>query len=282
VPAEYWSGAPVWSRDGSMLAYSIAADSPPNIVLRDNRGAGAERRLTKSAAIQYPAAFTPDAQTLLYRAFSSDTGWDLFTVPVDGSSSPQRLLQTPANETEMSLSPDGRFLAYTSDDSGRTEVYVSRFPEMSGRMPVSTGGGQRPSWRADGRELYFVGSGNRLMAATVTITGATPAVGSPSALFEVPVFGGLYAPSGDGRRFLIAMPAAAVFRRVQGARSANRNDGNDLDEAAPMHAFDAKTPTARSRSEAHDGVATSSWLEAPSGCRQNSFVARGSITWNCA
>ena len=210
VPAEYWSGAPVWSRDGSLLAYSIAADSPPNIVVRGNRGAGAERRLTKSAAIQYPADFTADAHTLLYRAFSSDTGWDLFTVAVDGSSSPHRLLQTPANETEMSLSPDGRFLAYTSDDSGRTEVYVSRFPEMSGRAPVSAGGGQRPSWRADGRELYFVGPGNRLMSAAVSVTGATLAVAPPSLLFEVPVFGGLYVPSADGRRFLIAVPAPST------------------------------------------------------------------------
>jgi Tol biopolymer transport system component len=210
VPAEYWSGSPVWSRDGSMLAYSIAADSPPNIVVRGSQGTGAERRLTKSAAIQYPAGFTPDARTILYRAFSSDTGWDLFSVAVDGSSPPQRLLQTPANENEMSLSADGRFLAYTSDDSGRTEVYVSRFPEMSGRVAVSAGGGQRPMWRADGRELYFVGPGNRLMAAGVTIAGATASVAPASSLFEVPLFGGLYAPSADGRRFLIAMPAPST------------------------------------------------------------------------
>src|SRR5688572_19892100 len=210
VPAEYWSGYPVWSRDGSMLAYSIAADSPPNIVVRGNQGRGAERRLTKSAVIQYPAGFTPDARTLLYRAFSSDTGWDLFTVAVDGSSPPQRLLQTPANENEMSLSPDGRFIAYTSDESGRTEVYISRFPEMSGRVALSAGGGQRPLWRADGRELYFVGPGNRLMAAGVTMTGPTPAVAPASSLFEVPLFGGLYAPSADGRRFLIAMPAPST------------------------------------------------------------------------
>ena len=83
--------------------------------------------------IQYPGAFTPDARTLLFRAFSNDTGWDLFTVPVEGGS-PQRLLQTPADENEMSLSPDGRLLAYTSNESGRTEVYVSRFPEMSNRV----------------------------------------------------------------------------------------------------------------------------------------------------
>ena len=72
VPAEYWSGSPVWSADGSTLAYSIAADSPPNIVVRGNRGAGSERRLTKSTAIQNPPAFTPDACTVLLRAFSSD------------------------------------------------------------------------------------------------------------------------------------------------------------------------------------------------------------------
>ena len=210
VPAEYWSGAPIWSRDGSTLAYSIASDSPPNIVVRGDRGAGAERRLTKSGAIQYAAGFTPDARTVLFRSFSSDTGWDLFTVAIDGSSPPQRLLQTPANEVEMSLSPDGRLIAYTSDESGRTEVYLSRFPEMSGRTPVSVGGGQRPLWRGDGRELYFVGPGSRLMAAGVTVNGNAPAVTPPSSVFDVPLFGGLYAPSPAGNRFVIAMPAPST------------------------------------------------------------------------
>jgi Tol biopolymer transport system component len=210
VPAEYWSGNPVWSADGSLLAYSIAADSPPNIVVRDNGGAGAERRLTKSATIQYASAFTPDARTILFRAFSADTGWDLFTVPVDGSSPPQRLLQTPANETELSLSPDGRLIAYGSDESGRTEVYVSRFPEMSNRVAVSTGGGHRAMWRADGRELYFVGSGGRLMAASVSVTGGSPSVTPPTVLLQIPLFGGLYAPSANGQRFLIAMAAPST------------------------------------------------------------------------
>jgi eukaryotic-like serine/threonine-protein kinase len=210
VPAEYWSGSPIWSRDGSTLAYSIAADSPPNIVVRGDRGAGPERRLTTSAAIQYAGGFTPDARTVLFRSFSSDTGWDLFTVAADGSSPPQRLLQTPANEIEMSLSPDGRFLAYTSDDSGRTEVYLSRFPEMSGRVPVSVGGGQRPLWRADGRELYFVGPGNRLMAAGITVSGSMPSAAPASSVIEVPLFAGLYAPSPSGQRFVIAMPAPST------------------------------------------------------------------------
>jgi serine/threonine-protein kinase len=210
VPAEYWSGSPAWNADGSMLAYSIASDSPPNIVVRDNRGAGPERRLTKSATIQYASAFTPDARTILFRAFSSDTGWDLFTVGVDGSSPAQRLLQTPANEMEMSLSRDGRLIAYASDESGRSEVYVSRFPEMSNRVVVSAGGGHRPLWREDGRELYFVGAGGRLMAASVSVTAGSPSVAPPSVLLQIPLFGGLYAPAPNGSRFLIAMAAPST------------------------------------------------------------------------
>jgi Tol biopolymer transport system component len=168
-----------------------------------------EKRLTTSAEIQYPGAFTPDARTLIFRAFSNDSGWDLFTVPADGGS-PQRLLQTPADENEMSLSPDGRLLAYTSNESGRTEIYLSRFPEMSHRIAVSSGGGVRPAWRGDGRELFFVSSGSRLMAASVTLNGVTATVGPAVTLFEVPLFGGLYAPGVDGRRFLIAMPAPST------------------------------------------------------------------------
>src|SRR5687767_5191281 len=110
----------------------------------------------------------------------------------------------------MSLSPDGRFLAYTSDDSGRTEVYVSRFPEMSARVAASAGGGQRPLRRADGRELYFVGAGSRLMAATVTTTASSFSMTPATSVFDVPLFGGLYAPAADGERFLIAMPAPST------------------------------------------------------------------------
>lgn len=209
VPSEYWSGSPVWSADGSTLAYSVASDSPPNVVLRGNAGAGDERRMTRAAEIQYPSAFTPDARTLVFRAFSNDTGWDLFTVPSAGGS-PQRLLQTPDDEVEVSLSPDGRFLAYTSNESGRIEVYVSRFPEMSNRVTVSSGGGARPLWRGDGRELFYVSNGSRLMAAPVTVSGASLTIAPAAVLFEVPLFGGLYAPSPDGQRFLIAMPAPST------------------------------------------------------------------------
>jgi Tol biopolymer transport system component len=189
-----------------MLAYSVASDSPPNIVMRGNHGNGDEVRVTKSSDIQYPSGFTPDGKMILFRAFSSDTGWDLFTVPAAAGAAPQRLLQTPANENDISLSPDGRLLAYTSDESGRTEIYVSRFPEMSNRVRVSSGGGQRPMWRGDGKELYFVSGGNRVMAAMMS----SGAPSNPSELFEAPLFGSLYAPARDGARFLIAVPAPST------------------------------------------------------------------------
>ena len=210
IPAAYWSGQPVWSPDGSLLAYSIAADSPPNIAVRGNRGTAAEKRITTSSNIQYTSALTPDGRTIVFRAFSSDTGWDLFTVSANGDAPPQRLLQTPANETDATLSPDGRLIAYTSDESGRTEIYLSRFPEMSGRIAVSSGGGTRPQWRRDGRELYFVGGNNRITAASITATSASAVVSTPTPLFQTTLFSGLYAASPDGQRFLIATPAPST------------------------------------------------------------------------
>ena len=205
VSAEYWAGAPIFSPD-DQLSYSIAADSPPNVVVRGKRGAEAERRVTTGATIQYPSAFTPDGRTMVFRAFSNDTGWDLFTVPSAGGP-PQRLLQTPANESDARLSPDGRTLAYTSDDSGRTEVYLSRFPEAQGRVAVSAGGGYRPMWRGDGREIYYVTTDGRLMAAPVN-DGTVGGPGVP--LFAGGLFNGLFVPAPDGRRFLVARPAASA------------------------------------------------------------------------
>ena len=204
VPAAYWSGSPVWSADGAALAYSIAADSPPNVVIRGDRGAGEERRLTTSANIQYASSWTPDGRVIVFRAFSNDTGWDLFTIATTGKDGARRLLQTPANENEARISPDGRWLLYTSDDSGRNEVYLTRFPEVGTRRTVSSGGGARPLWRQDGRELYFVGSDNRLMAATMSTDGV---VGTPSPLFQAGLYNALYVPAPDGKRFLVARPA---------------------------------------------------------------------------
>jgi Tol biopolymer transport system component len=204
VPAAYWSGAPVWSPDGRQLAYSVAADSPPNIVVRGDAGT-AERRLTTSSAIHFATGWAAGGRTLLFQAFSNDTGWDLFTVPMDGGV-PQRLLQTPANEVDVRVSPDGRTMVYTSDESGQSEVYMRRYPDVDAPHAVSSGGGARAMWRRDGRELFFVTPDGRVMSSAMG-AGATP--GPPTVLFQAPIFNGLFAPAPDGRRFLIARPAAS-------------------------------------------------------------------------
>ena len=143
LASTYWSGDPVWSPDGQQLAYSIADDTPPNLAIRGEQGRGPERRLTRQPAEQqYANSWTPDGRSLVYEALSGDTGWDLHLVSTtDQNAAPQRLLQTRANETTGRVSPDGRWLAYVSDESGQQQVYVAAFPScrVRERCPWAAG-----------------------------------------------------------------------------------------------------------------------------------------------
>ena len=206
VPSTYWSGAPMWSHDGTQLAFSVAQDSPPNIVVRADGGRGKERRLTTSSATQYPTDWTPDARRIVFQEFSTDTGWDLSAVGTEDGAKPQRVLKTNANETQARISPDGRWIAYASDESGRAEIYVARFPEMEPKTKVSTEGGGRPMWRRDGRELYYATGKGAVVAMTFDPATGAAAQGVP--LFQTDLYLGLFSPDPDGRRFLIARPAA--------------------------------------------------------------------------
>jgi Tol biopolymer transport system component len=210
LPSTYWSGDPLWSPDGQRLAYSIADTTPPNLVVRDARGHGTERRLTRHATEQhYANSWTPDGRAIVFEAFSNDTGWDLQMVNAADAEAPtQRLLQTRAHETAGRVSPDGRWLAYESDESGRKEIYVAPFPELQGARAVSSGGGTRPFWRRDGRELFYLGPEGRVMAVSVT-PGASLATGKPEELFRATLYGNVYVPTADGQRFLVARPTAA-------------------------------------------------------------------------
>ena len=205
VPSSYWAGDPLWSPDGRTLALSIAADSPPNLVIRGDGGKGREQRLTRDTAIQYATDFTPDAARILYQRLSNDTGWDLYSVGVTEGAMPQRVLQTPANEVHGRISPDGRWIAYASDESGRTEVYLARYPELQTPARLSTTGGRRPTWRRDGRELFYATAEGAIMAAPFDAPSGQ--AGKPVQLFETTLFLGLYAPGADGTRFLVARPA---------------------------------------------------------------------------
>jgi Tol biopolymer transport system component len=131
-----------------------------------------------------------------------------------GDAEARPVLHTPANELSPMFSPDGRWLAYASDESGRSEIYVQSYPGPGGKWPVSTEGGSEPVWNRNGRELFYR-SGTRLIAVDVTTTQGTFSAGKPTMLFE-----GQYQPSPnpqtnnydvspDGQRFLMLKPSAA-------------------------------------------------------------------------
>jgi Tol biopolymer transport system component len=136
--------------------------------------------------------------------------WDVWVLALDGDREPLRFVASPADDVNGRLSPDGRWMAYTSNEGGSYEVYVRPYSSGSGIWQVSHNGGYQPQWRADGREIYFLSPDRRLMAAPVSVQGASFVPGDPVALFSVGTSswealstGSQYAPSPDGQRFLV-------------------------------------------------------------------------------
>jgi dipeptidyl aminopeptidase/acylaminoacyl peptidase len=136
----------------------------------------------------------------------------MFDVAARGSSP---FIQSGSNERDAVFSPDGRYLAYVSDESGRQEVYVRPFRPVRERWRVSSDGGSQPSWRRDAKELFYVSADNRLMSVSVE-SGPEPQFGSPSPLFEAPLQTSatdisLYAATADGERFLMVTARKATL-----------------------------------------------------------------------
>ena len=134
LTAAYWSGDPLWSPDGRTLAYSIAADSPPNLVVRGDGGKGAERRLTQQATEQhYATSFTPDGRQIVFQALTATTGSDLYVVSaIDERPTPQRLLQTAPTKRSAACRPMAAGWPTCPMNPGQPEVYLAPFPEAAG------------------------------------------------------------------------------------------------------------------------------------------------------
>jgi len=153
-----------------------------------------------------PTDWSPDGAYVLFIVSAVDSGNDLWILPVVGDKKPYKFLATPAEEIQGNFSPNGHFVAYTSNFSGKFEVYVETFPRSDRKWPVSTNGGYEPRWRPDGREIYYLSEDRKLMAVSV---GAGPTFGLPVPLFQTRVPAGVspnrthYVPSRDGKRFLV-------------------------------------------------------------------------------
>ena len=210
---------PLWTLDGRRLLFSSSAGEGGRVSLfwMPADGTGKPERLT-SGDLHYATGFSPDGTEVVFSQVTQTARGDLLRMSVEGDHRVQPLLQTPFDEQEGTISPDGRWIAYESDSSGRPEIYVRPFPDVaSGQSQVSTGGGRRPLWARDGQELFYLaqtaGPTSTLMRVPVKAQSTVWSAGTPVALFQGRYFTGsqgrTYDVSPDGRRFLMVKEAGA-------------------------------------------------------------------------
>lgn len=200
----------VWSPDGRQVVYSSDRTGVRQLYRRDSAGGGREERLTNTQNDTFATDWSRDGSLLLCSELNQKTGYDLWALPMVGERKPVLVLQTQFNEMAATFSPDGKWIAYQSDASGVQEVYVSAFPPAGGQWQISKGGGLRPKWRADGKEIYFVGPQlDRMFAAGVRMEGGAVQADAPRELFKTEVVTAFnpWDVTADGQRFLIVQPA---------------------------------------------------------------------------
>ena len=179
------NNVPLWSPDGRTVAFASMRNGALDVYQRPSNASGPDEPLLKlgAAPIVYPSDWSADGRFLAYYRTDPKTQLDLWILPLFGDRKPFPLLHTEFNESQGQFSPDGRWMAYVSDQSGSSQIYVQSFPELTGNWQISIDGGSRPRWRRDGKELFYVAPDGKLMAVTVK-TGAIVEAEAPRALFE--------------------------------------------------------------------------------------------------
>jgi Tol biopolymer transport system component len=210
--SENWSSA--WSPDGSRLAFSASLSGILDMFEKSANGAGSETRVGEAGGNnKYVRDWSPDGSAVLFATgrSRSQTGNDVWVLPLGKDGTVMPFLMTRFNEDEPLFSPDGHWVAYSSDESGRIEIYVTPYPGPGGKWQVSRAGGTEPVWARNGRALYYL-EGAALIEVAVTQRGETIEVGTPQRLFEARFRsenylgygpGRVFQVSADGQRFLI-------------------------------------------------------------------------------
>jgi Tol biopolymer transport system component len=201
---------PVWSADGKTVFYISNVKGQFDIYAKAADGSGAEQTVLESSdSSDLTESASPDQRYLVYGRQPNDlkTGLDIWALPLFGDRKPFPVVQTEFNKSSSVVSPDGKWLAYQSDPSGRYEIYITAFPGGGAKWQVSTGGGLRPKWRRDGKELFFLEDATfNLLAVDVNTSANTPTLGTPHVLFQtvgVQAGQGAYDVTADGKKFLI-------------------------------------------------------------------------------
>ena len=216
----------LWSPDGARIVFETNRTGPFDLYQTFPGGAGVEELVVASDQNKVPSSWSADGRFLLYMSVGPSTGADLWVVPMAGDErTPSVFLKTPFNEAWGAFSPDGRWVAYQSNESGSSEIYVRPFvPPVAagtaagpgptgGQWPVSSAGGVFPLWRPDGKELYYLNREGAMMAATITVSGSTLAAGVPVVLFPTRILGGGRGP-GLGRSYDVAPDGRFLINTV--------------------------------------------------------------------
>jgi Tol biopolymer transport system component len=221
------SGAPRrFTRDPTAVTYATWSPNSQRVVFASRRqgrmdlfesardaDAGSERLLYADGLDKFPTSWSPDGQTLLFQAVSPQTGADIWTLPMTGAGERQArpFLHTPASERSARFSPDGKWIAYSSEESGRLEIRVVSFPEAKQVITISESGGEAPRWRSDGKELFYIAPDRMLHATAIVKTEGSIRALSDTALFIVPsrdAIAATFDVSADGQRFIVPVSGA--------------------------------------------------------------------------
>jgi Tol biopolymer transport system component/predicted Ser/Thr protein kinase len=200
---------PVWSPDGKKIVFMSIRASHPDLYQRSSGGEGREEPILESETAKYPTDWSPDGRLILYRAIGATTNLELWVLPTDGDRKAVPFIKTTFGVSYGQFSPDGRWVAYSSNETGQWEIYVAPFPGPGGNWKVSSAGGTEPRWRRDGKELFYIAPDGRLMALDVKV-GASFEADAARPLFQT---GGrehissgdlfTYDVAADGQRFLV-------------------------------------------------------------------------------
>jgi serine/threonine protein kinase/Tol biopolymer transport system component len=207
---------PVWSPDGETVAFQSYQKGVGGEIYRKSASTpGPEELVLSTTEVTHPMDWSPDGRFLLYRTQpqgSNTSQWNLWAAPVDGSSKPFPVVQTNFDERDGQFSPDGNWIAFESNETGRYEIYLQPFPGPGSKIPVSASGGAQVRWRRDGHELFYIALDGQLMSVPIQFEGnGQPTIGAAVPLFMTNVGGAIaqgvtrqqYAVSADGQRFLM-------------------------------------------------------------------------------